>query len=191
MVAIIASFLQETEERRQSRIPIGFRFLPEDVELLDYYLLPRLKGEKLPADFIMDLDVYQYDPHQLPLGENKAYFFTREPRRNSLEDASIRPTPNGYWKVHEENIPIYRGNEIIGFKNELFFYTGNNPIGNQTDWEMVEYKYNPNMVPSSSTKTMEMDSCIVCRVSFEEEDDDECLMEESLEEESGFNEGNF
>ncbi|KAL0336493.1 UNVERIFIED_CONTAM: NAC domain-containing protein 67 [Sesamum calycinum] len=56
--------------------PLGFRFHPTDVELLLYYLFPKLKGEDIySSEVIMDfLDVYQHDPDQLPLGKFRQDF---------------------------------------------------------------------------------------------------------------------
>lgn len=48
-------------------MPFGFVFSPTDAELMEDYLLPKLKGKKLPSNYIVDLkDVYQYDPDHLP-----------------------------------------------------------------------------------------------------------------------------
>lgn len=48
-------------------LPFGFVFSPTDAELVEGYLLPKLKGKKLPSNYIVDLDnVYQYDPPNLP-----------------------------------------------------------------------------------------------------------------------------
>ncbi|KAK4430067.1 NAC domain-containing protein 67 [Sesamum alatum] len=169
--------------------PLGFRFHPTDVELLLYYLAPKLKGENLPSsELIMDfLDVYQRDPDQLPLDqfkharEKEAYFFTREEIKNSAGEGPVRTTPSGYWKAYREDVAIYRDGKIIGFKNKFLFYRGNDPNGTQTDWKMTEYVCNPCWIATTSTTRVE--SYVVCKVRLKmrvEED------ESFLEEENGF-----
>ncbi|KAH7566292.1 hypothetical protein JRO89_XS08G0132100 [Xanthoceras sorbifolium] len=49
------------------RVPIGYRFLPTDEELVDYYLKRKVLGLPLPASIIPDpLDVFNTDPWSLP-----------------------------------------------------------------------------------------------------------------------------
>ncbi|KZT75520.1 hypothetical protein F511_47455 [Dorcoceras hygrometricum] len=55
-------------ETQDLNLPMGFRFNPTELELYDY-LIPKLKGDPLPSNLIVNLDVYKYDPHQLPFGE--------------------------------------------------------------------------------------------------------------------------
>ncbi|CAA0841772.1 Putative NAC domain-containing protein 61 [Striga hermonthica] len=125
-----------------------FRFRPTPFEALQYYLVPKLRGEALPSDYIKDLDVYKYDPEQIPLDEYKdkgdddrAYFFvplTEEILRG--KDNATRTTPNGYWKISEGNVPLYGPDgKIIGLMNKLEFYCGKDPNGVITDWKMTEY----------------------------------------------------
>lgn len=44
----------------------GFRFKPTDVELLKYFLKRKLIGKKLHVKVISEVDVYKYDPWDLP-----------------------------------------------------------------------------------------------------------------------------
>ncbi|XP_011075657.1 NAC transcription factor 29-like [Sesamum indicum] len=172
--------------------PLGFRFHPTDVELLLYYLLPKLKGEDLSSsEFIMDfLGVYQHDPDRLPLDqfkhgrEKEAYFFTLEEIKNSVGEGPVRTTPTGYWKAYREDVPIHHNQEIIGFKNKLLFYRENVPNGTQTDWKMTEYFCSPSWIATTSTSTV--GRYVVCKVRQKmRAEEDEPL----LEEENGFIEG--
>lgn len=61
--------LSNDETNKELRLPLGYRFDPTDVELLEYYLIPRLKCKELPSDYVNDLEVYQYEPSQLPLSK--------------------------------------------------------------------------------------------------------------------------
>lgn len=46
----------------------GFTFCPQDRELIDSFLRPKLAGQTLHADFIHDVDVYSAAPDQLVAG---------------------------------------------------------------------------------------------------------------------------
>ncbi|KAL3636204.1 hypothetical protein CASFOL_020751 [Castilleja foliolosa] len=143
-------------------LPFGYKFHPTSSEVLQY-LVAKMKGEPLPSGYIKDLDVYQFDPHQIPLNESKyaredeAYFFV--PVTSKLlergEGNLTRATPNGYWQSYEKNIPIYaRDGSYIGYKNKLVFYDGkdlNNGV--KTKWKLVEYRLNINL-----------ERCMVCKI---------------------------
>ncbi|XP_073301313.1 NAC transcription factor 32-like [Primulina huaijiensis] len=169
-------------ETQELDLPLGFRFHPTEFELYDYYLIPKFKGEPLDTNLIMSLDVYRYDPWQLPLDqlkyarENEGHFFTQ-----SIEQGtSARATPSGNWIISKENIPICRENEVIGFKNKFLFSNGNEyPIdGDQIAyWKMVEYRCNPAVIITSNK---EMENLVICKVRHKtrveedpEEEDDE------------------
>lgn len=54
-------------ERNDSELHLpGFRFHPTEEELLDFYLRRVVRGEKLDFDFIGSLNIYHYDPWELP-----------------------------------------------------------------------------------------------------------------------------
>lgn len=46
--------------------PPGFRFHPTDEELLVYYLKNKVASRLVPAEVIADIDLYQYNPWELP-----------------------------------------------------------------------------------------------------------------------------
>ncbi|ONK66462.1 uncharacterized protein A4U43_C06F8330 [Asparagus officinalis] len=46
--------------------PLGFRFHPTDEELVLYYLKCRICGRRLKLRMISDVDVYKWDPWELP-----------------------------------------------------------------------------------------------------------------------------
>ncbi|KAL6543719.1 hypothetical protein OROGR_010216 [Orobanche gracilis] len=133
-----------TDMSNENPLPCGYKFHPTSFEILQYYLLPKMKGEQLPSDNIKYLDVYQYDPHQLTFNKSKyaikdeAYYFAPVRELSQGEDNRTITTPNGYWEILHENVPI----GDIGYKNKLEFYNGKNPDGIQTEWKMVEYRTN-------------------------------------------------
>ncbi|KAK6116430.1 hypothetical protein DH2020_049892 [Rehmannia glutinosa] len=149
----------------ENELPFGYRFHPTPFELLQYYLVPKMKGERLPSNYIKDLEIYRYDPQQFPMNqsqyarEGEAYFFV--PIRRELaqgEDNLTRSTPNGYWKIFKDNVPLYGPDGgAIGYKNKLEFYDGKDPNGIKTDWKMVEYR-------SNFSVNGNMESYMVCKV---------------------------
>lgn len=54
--------------------PPGFRFHPTDEELVLYYLKRRICRRKLKLDIIAEVDVYKWDPEELP--GTKSLFFS-------------------------------------------------------------------------------------------------------------------
>ncbi|KAH6801987.1 hypothetical protein C2S51_033433 [Perilla frutescens var. frutescens] len=149
------------ESQQELNLPFGYKFNPTSVELLEDYLIPKLKGDELPSPYVMDLHVYDYEPPQLPFNvfkharENESYFFTEDLRKNTVEESQIRTTPNGYWKVYKDDVPIHRGNEVIGFKTNLLFHDLH---GNQTKFKMIEYRCRFPAITNTAK------SYIVCRV---------------------------
>lgn len=93
---------------------------------------------------ILKLSYYSSDQFK-HVKENQAFFFTLDSRRNSAEESQIRNTPNGYWKVYQDNVPVDGSSEVIGFATKLFFHDAR---GNKTDWKMIEYKCHPSQMPT-------------------------------------------
>lgn len=56
----------------QVKLP-GFRFHPTEEELLDFYLKSIVFGKKLCGDIIGFLNIYNYDPRELPGKKNKLF----------------------------------------------------------------------------------------------------------------------
>lgn len=46
--------------------PPGFRFHPSDEELIVHYLQKKIKSLPLPASIIAEIDLYKYNPWELP-----------------------------------------------------------------------------------------------------------------------------
>jgi hypothetical protein len=47
-------------------LPPGFRFHPTDEELILHYLRNRAANAGCPVDIIADVDIYKFDPWDLP-----------------------------------------------------------------------------------------------------------------------------
>lgn len=64
-------FLMEKEPNSTFQYPPGFRFHPSDEELIVHYLQKKVTSHPLPASVIAEIDLYKYNPWELP-----SLFFT-------------------------------------------------------------------------------------------------------------------
>nr|KYP40801.1 Putative NAC domain-containing protein 94 [Cajanus cajan] len=56
----------------------GFRFHPTDEELVDFYLKRKIQQKSLPIELIKQVDIYKYDPWDLPSknsSDSYSFFF--------------------------------------------------------------------------------------------------------------------
>ncbi|XP_073118377.1 NAC domain-containing protein 83-like isoform X2 [Elaeis guineensis] len=133
------------------QLPVGYHFRPTDEEVIEFFLLPRVLGRPLTPHLIHELDIFRYDPEQLPLDRDEepkgwGYFFVF----GKLGDEEgggdgVRTTPAGYWKVQgaEKVIMDREETETMGFMREMVFYRGKAPSEEKTDWVLEEYRLNP------------------------------------------------
>lgn len=56
----------EIKRISSSNFPPGFRFHPSDEELIVHYLLKKLGSRPLPAQVVAEIDLYSYNPWELP-----------------------------------------------------------------------------------------------------------------------------
>ena len=137
------------------RLPLGFNFQPTDMELALGYLLPKLRGENLTADFIRYYpDLYEMPPSKLCTdsmalfgGDNiaKHYFFTDLKRYNER----VSRTVGSYGSWHESSKKQIKdnNNKIIGFKKLLNLKLkgeGEGKVKRTTEWLMHEFSLSQN-----------------------------------------------
>ncbi|KAL6846145.1 hypothetical protein ACP4OV_023593 [Aristida adscensionis] len=157
----------------------GFRFHPTDEELVGFYLKRKIQQKPLSIELIRQLDIYKYDPwdlpslehqdvylqtnedlvdqYQLPLastGEKEWYFYCPRDRKYRNSARPNRVTGAGFWKATGTDRPIYssEGTKCIGLKKSLVFYRGRAAKGIKTDWMMHEYRL-PSLNDPSLSKT--------------------------------------
>ncbi|KAF8026535.1 hypothetical protein BT93_F3122 [Corymbia citriodora subsp. variegata] len=125
--------------------PPGFRFHPTDEELVLYYLKRKICNRKLRLNIISELDVYKWDPEELPgqsllkSGDRQWFFFSHRDRKYPNAARSNRATRHGYWKATGKDRNITSNGRAVGVKKTLVFYKGRAPNGERTDWVMHEY----------------------------------------------------
>uniref|UniRef100_A0A1D1YRE6 NAC domain-containing protein 74 n=1 Tax=Anthurium amnicola TaxID=1678845 RepID=A0A1D1YRE6_9ARAE len=147
-------------------LPPGFGFHPTDVELISYYLRRKNLGGKIEFEVIPEVDVYSYEPwdlpekSQIPTRYCKWHFFTSRNRKYQNGYRSNRMTESGYWKSTGKDRNIRSNTRIIGTKKTLVFHEGRSPYGKRTDWIMHEYYLHEN----KCEKTLRKDTFVLCRV---------------------------
>ncbi|XWS31950.1 hypothetical protein CRYUN_Cryun23aG0119400 [Craigia yunnanensis] len=135
-------------------LDIGFRFLPSDEEIINFFLLNKMKGYHDRTHHIRELDLLRHQPWQLPaLSKVKSrypewFFFYK---LNQISEGKIyRTTEAGYWKSTGQDRLIRYGGRVIGTKKTLVFYRGRTSRGVKTDWVMHEYRATANFVPPNA-----------------------------------------
>jgi No apical meristem (NAM) protein len=56
-------------------LPPGFRFHPTDDELVVDYLCRKINGQRLPVSIIAEVDLYKFNPWDLPGARFSLNFF--------------------------------------------------------------------------------------------------------------------
>eukprot|EP00253_Pinus_taeda_P018577 PITA_18577 len=146
----------------------GFRFHPTEEELLRFYLKKKVQGcHQVNLDIIIPtLDLYQYDPWELPglahgAWERQWFFFVPRDHKNSCRRPN-RLAVSGYWKATGSDRPVRNDLlQCIGLKKILVFYRGKAPCGQKTDWIMNEYRM-PDFRSSPGQK--KKTDIVLCRI---------------------------
>ncbi|XP_042387629.1 NAC transcription factor 32-like [Zingiber officinale] len=125
-------------------IPIGYRFLPTDKELIVDYLANRVAGKPVPSTAVIEADVYGTEPwNLLRNGDQEGYFFAMRKRKNAVGTRVDRRAGTGTWTLYskkEESVTTLdaEGREIaVGCKSSLSFNDGKSKY---SGWIMHEYE---------------------------------------------------
>ncbi|KVI07228.1 NAC domain-containing protein 17-like [Cynara cardunculus var. scolymus] len=136
---------KSSSSSREKFFPPGFRFHPTDEELILYYLKRKICGRPLKLDIIGEVDVYKWDPEELPgqskwnTGDRQWFFFSPRDRKYPNGGRSNRATVRGYWKATGKDRIIKCNSRSVGIKKTLVYYQGRAASGKRTDWVMHEY----------------------------------------------------
>ncbi|KAE9616981.1 hypothetical protein Lal_00034142 [Lupinus albus] len=164
---------------QQPNLPPGFRFHPTDEELVVYYLKKKVSSEPLPASIIADVDLYKFDPWELPgkasFGEQEWYFFSPRERKYPNGARPNRASTSGYWKATGTDKPVLSssGAQKVGVKKALVFYSGKPPKGTKTNWIMHEYRIADNKPINNKPpgcdlgnkkNSLRLDDWVLCRI---------------------------
>ncbi|XP_009759753.1 NAC transcription factor 56 [Nicotiana sylvestris] len=162
----------------QPQLPPGFRFHPTDEELVVHYLKKKSASAPLPVDIIAEVDLYKFDPWELPakanFGEQEWYFFSPRDRKYPNGARPNRAATSGYWKATGTDKPVFTagGNQKVGVKKALVFYGGKPPKGVKTNWIMHEYRIAENKTNNkppgcdiaNKKGSLRLDDWVLCRI---------------------------
>ncbi|RLN00474.1 NAC domain-containing protein 48-like [Panicum miliaceum] len=153
---------------QELQLPPGFRFHPTDEELVTHYLCRRCAGLPISAPIIAEIDLYKFDPWQLPrmalYGEKEWYFFSPRDRKYPNGSRPNRAAGTGYWKATGGDKPVGTPRPLA-IKKALVFYAGKAPKGDKTNWIMHEYRLAD--VDRSARKknhSLRLDDWVLCRI---------------------------
>lgn len=65
-MSFFVSAFRKKMKGEELELPPGFRFHPTDEELVNYYLTAKCAGLPISVPVIADIDLYKFDPWQLP-----------------------------------------------------------------------------------------------------------------------------
>ncbi|KAJ1401398.1 NAC domain [Sesbania bispinosa] len=135
---------------QSNNLPPGFRFHPTDEELILHYLRKKVAFIPLPVSIIAEVDIYKFDPWELPVLETAS---TQMGRGQTGAAAS------GYWKATGTDKSIVaswaggRVKEIFGVKKSLVFYKGRPP--RLDDWVLCRiYKKSKHTLSSTTEEAV-------------------------------------
>lgn len=152
---------------QQLNLPAGFRFHPTDEELVVHYLCRRCSGQKIDAPIIAEIDLYKFDPWQLPgmslYGEKEWYFFSPRDRKYPNGSRPNRAAGTGYWKATGADKPVGKP-KTLGIKKALVFYAGKAPKGIKTNWIMHEYRLANVDRSAGKRNNLRLDDWVLCRI---------------------------
>ncbi|KAI3754030.1 hypothetical protein L2E82_26122 [Cichorium intybus] len=143
-----SDYSKVVDEEEDVPLP-GFRFHPTDEELVGFYLRRKVEKKPISLELITEIDIYKYDPWDLPKGSNTGekewYFFCRRGRKYRNSIRPNRVTGSGFWKATGIDRPIYsgEGSVCIGLKKSLVYYRGSAGKGTKTEWMMHEFRLPP------------------------------------------------
>ncbi|KAL3651768.1 Scytalone dehydratase [Castilleja foliolosa] len=127
-------------------LPLGYRFLPTDEEIIDHYLRNKINRPE-EISIVREIDFCSYEPWDLPglsvieSDYNQWFFFCKKDRKYSTGFRINRCTEKGYWSSSgiPRKIRSPKG-DCIGTKRTLIFHIGRAPNGKRTQWLIHEYQ---------------------------------------------------
>ncbi|KAI3805277.1 hypothetical protein L1987_27504 [Smallanthus sonchifolius] len=151
----------DEDDHENDMVMPGFRFHPTEEELVEFYLRRKVEGKRFNVELITFLDLYRYDPWELPaIGEKEWFFYVPRDKKYRNGDRPNRVTTSGYWKATGADRMIRTESfRSIGLKKTLVFYSGKAPKGIRTSWIMNEYR-----LPQHETERLQKAEISLCKV---------------------------
>ena len=76
----MASHLQVQQKKQQLNLPPGFGFHPTNMEIIIFYLVPKVLKKAFDTTMVREVDMKKYElwnlPNEVNMGEKDRYFFS-------------------------------------------------------------------------------------------------------------------
>lgn len=156
--AVAKSLMEEEQNDGDGKttaflFPPGCRFYPSEEEILSYYLANKTANSNGDDGYnlIKELDLYDFEPQQLPENACYAYGFRGRKRhcfcycKARVREENRRKAKNGYWRrtgTVKKIMAVNRGEKsVLGTRKGFVFYLGNSLKSVvRTDWVLYEYQ---------------------------------------------------
>ena len=106
----MASHLQVQQKKEQLNLPPGFGFHPTNMEIIIFYLVPKVLKKAFDTTVVGEVDLKKYAPWNLPnevnMGEKERYFFSYKDLKYLTGIRTNRAMNAGYWKATRKNKEI-------------------------------------------------------------------------------------
>ncbi|XP_076949340.1 NAC domain-containing protein 72-like [Bidens hawaiensis] len=133
-------------------LPPGCQFFPSEHQLITHYLTNKNNGDHPPSDLINDLDLYRFEPFDLP--ETARFVFGREGKRKhwycfapmprvKRGRGEKRAAGGGVWRRSgsvKDIVGAGLQGVVLGTRKTFVFYLGDSAkTAVRTKWIMYEY----------------------------------------------------
>ncbi|KAK7321683.1 hypothetical protein VNO77_32547 [Canavalia gladiata] len=136
-------------DQTRATLPPGCRFYPSEELLLDYYLTNKNENREegfYSSDLIRELDLYGYDPFELPDAACFSYGYQGMKKHWFCYSVKVakhtRRVKSGFW-LRKGRVRDVFGNDrkvVLGTRTRFVFYVGNSlKNATRTDWILYEY----------------------------------------------------
>ncbi|XP_009370826.2 NAC domain-containing protein 41-like [Pyrus x bretschneideri] len=161
------------------QVPVGYRFMPRDDELLLDYLRPKLDGQDYPKGIVHDCDLYGLEePSDIWRRLNRAsheghectddkdiYVFTTLNLKapNGSRFCRTVGTTGGTWKGEDAGKKIYASGikHAIGFRKRFTYRIKGSPQNDH--WIMHEFHLDPSLLRNKHHQEKNIVLCILRR----------------------------
>ncbi|CAH9077654.1 unnamed protein product [Cuscuta epithymum] len=128
-------------------MPIGYKFLPTDEELVEHYLMNKVFLRPIPANnIIQDIhtdELYSKSPKSLVenlAGEREWYFFILEDDYyygKVVKNRVVVGSEKGFWSSMGEEPICNSEGDVLGYKIHFTFFSAGSK---KTHWRMEKYR---------------------------------------------------
>ncbi|XP_022715890.1 protein CUP-SHAPED COTYLEDON 2-like [Durio zibethinus] len=131
-------------------LPVGYRFVPTDEELVSHYLINRVFCKPVPASVFQEInasELYSQPPKssvQFSSGEREWFFFIH--KDGNFDDEQHKTLFRmvgdglGFWRSNGEKPLFDTSGNVVAFKIHLTYFSGCLSKAKKTHWRMDEYR---------------------------------------------------